>query len=306
MTRARDDDRWRSRPRLAFAVRAIAYLLPIALAVLAAFLVGRRLPVPTSWGGAVGAWLLLSVVSTVVLLGADRVARRLLPLSALLRLSLVFPDHAPSRYRVARSAASTRQLEAEVEAARSASTADERTEAAERVLRLVAALATHDRATRGHAERVRIFTDMIAEEYELTEHDVDRLRWAALLHDVGKLTVHGDILNKPGAPTDDEWEVLRRHPLEGARITAPLRDWLGDWALTIEQHHEKWDGTGYPFELAGPQISLGARIVAVADAYDVMTSARSPNRNRGCPPETRLSSVLPVQSSARGTDATTR
>lgn len=269
------DARWRSRPVLAGVARTGAVAIPVLLAVTAAILVGRRLPTPESWGQALRTWVLLSTVSTTVLLGSDRVARRLLPLSALLRLSLVFPDRAPSRYRVARSTATTRQLQAEVEAARDASSSDERTEAAERVLRLVAALATHDRATRGHAERVRIFTDMIAEEYELEPHDVDRLRWAALLHDVGKLTVHAKILNKPGAPDESEWEALRSHPLEGARITAPLREWLGPWALTIEQHHEKWDGTGYPFELSGTDISLGARIVAVADAYDVMTSARS-------------------------------
>ncbi len=143
------------------------------------------------------------------------------------------------------------------------------------ILALASALNGHDRRTRGHAERVRAYTDMVAEELRLPPADRDRLRWSALLHDIGKLTVHADILNKPGAPTEQEWEELRRHPLEGARLIRPLADWLGEWSLTVEQHHERFDGLGYPYGLAADQISLGGRIVAVADAFDVMTSARS-------------------------------
>jgi len=100
-------------------------------------------------------------------------------------------------------------------------------------------------------------------------------RWAALVHDVGKLTVPEGVLNKPGRPDDDEWEQLRQHPAEGARLCEALRPWMGRWWLAIEQHHEQYDGSGYPHGLAGKDISLGARIVSVADSFEVMTAARS-------------------------------
>ena len=87
--------------------------------------------------------------------------------------------------------------------------------------------------------------------------------------------MHPDILNKEGSLSDDEWNLIRHHPLEGAKLTAPLSSWLGEWAATIAEHHERFDGGGYPYGLAGENISLGGRIVAVVDTYDVMTSARS-------------------------------
>jgi hypothetical protein len=89
------------------------------------------------------------------------------------------------------------------------------------------------------------------------------------------VTVDAKILNKSGALEDDEWTLIRRHPEEGARIAWPLREWLGEWSLAIAQHHERWDGSGYPRGLKGEEISLAARIVAVADSYDAMTSLRS-------------------------------
>jgi hypothetical protein len=83
------------------------------------------------------------------------------------------------------------------------------------------------------------------------------------------------ILNKAGKPDPRDWERLKQHPAEGARIAAPLCAWLGGWAVTIVQHHERFDGTGYPAGLARDEISLGARIVAVADSFEVMTAARA-------------------------------
>jgi putative nucleotidyltransferase with HDIG domain len=143
---------------------------------------------------------------------------------------------------------------------------------------LVAGLAAHDRKTRGHSERVRAFTDVIAEEMAVSGDDRDRLRWASLLHDIGKLEVPSATLNKAGKPDDEEWAQLKRHPLEGARIAAPLLPWLGEWGRVIAEHHERYDGAGYPNRLAGDAICLGARIVSVADSFEVMTAARSYKR----------------------------
>jgi hypothetical protein len=86
------------------------------------------------------------------------------------------------------------------------------------------------------------------------------------------------ILNKPDRPDDDELETLRSHPIEGYRIIAPLHRWLGPWAATVRDHHERFDGTGYPNGLRGGAISLGGRIVAVTDSYETMTAGR-PYRN---------------------------
>ncbi len=102
--------------------------------------------------------------------------------------------------------------------------------------------------------------------------------WASLLHDIGKLTIASGLLNKPAKPTEEEWAELRRHPLAGAELASPLLDWLGEWGDVIVQHHEMYDGSGYPYGLQGEQISYGARIVSVADAFDVMTAARAYRR----------------------------
>jgi hypothetical protein len=122
---------------------------------------------------------------------------------------------------------------------------------------------------------VRALSELIAEQLKLDSADQESLRWASLIHDCGKLMVDPKILNKTGSLDDEEWAVIRRHPEEGARIALPLRDWLGDWSLAVAEHHERWNGRGYPRGLSGEEISLAARIVAVADSFDAMTSARS-------------------------------
>jgi putative nucleotidyltransferase with HDIG domain len=213
--------------------------------------------------------------------------RRALPLTVLLKMGMAFPGQAPRRLAVARRAASVRDLHRRIEEARSKGVHDQPTVAAEKIVTLAASLSAHDRTTRGHAERVRALTDMIADELRLPPLHRDRLRWSALLHDIGKLTVHSHVLNKEGTLSDEEWVILRRHPLEGARLTAPIAGWLGEWANTIAEHHERFDGRGYPFGLSGRDISLGGRIVAVADSFDVMTSMRSYKRPVG-PEKARL------------------
>lgn len=272
---AESEDRWERRPRLAFLVRAIVFLAPLVIATDVSLVLGRFLPEPHGVPASIAWWAAVLTASAIALVVFDRLFRRLLPLSVLLNLALVFPGVAPSRYSAAFRAGTIRNLERRIEQAKDEAVDADTAQAAATVVELIAALAVHDPKTRGHSERTRTYSDLIAEELGLPDDDRDRLRWSALLHDIGKLHVPSTLLNKMGRPEPDEWEVLRSHPAEGARITGALRGWLGPWGLAIEQHHEQFDGSGYPYGLAGDEISFGGRIVSVADAYEVMTSARS-------------------------------
>jgi hypothetical protein len=129
--------------------------------------------------------------------------------------------------------------------------------------------------TLGHCERVRAYTDLLGQQLQLDADDMARLHWAALLHDVGKLDVPAALLNKKGKPTPAEWLIIRNHPAASEQWLTGLMPWLGEWGRAAAEHHERYDGGGYPCGLAGEEISLAGRIVAVADAFDVMTSARS-------------------------------
>ncbi|MGH2556733.1 MAG: HD-GYP domain-containing protein [Actinomycetota bacterium] len=268
-------DKWRARPVLAAILRVVIFLVPIAVALGVSALIRPHLPPSRSWPQRIWWWGLLLVVSMGAAIVVERLGRRFIPLIMLLKLSMLFPNQAPSRFAVARQAGSVRRLRARLDALERDPTEGEESLSAATILALSTALQAHDRQTRGHAERVRVFTDLLGEELKLGKEDRFRLRWAALLHDIGKLTVAPEILNKPGKLNDHEWDVIRSHPLEGARIAAPLIEWLGPWAGAIAEHHERFDGKGYPSELAGSDISLAGRIVAVADAYDTMTAARS-------------------------------
>jgi HD-GYP domain-containing protein (c-di-GMP phosphodiesterase class II) len=270
----RTEERWQARPILSLVLRVVATLAPAAVALAFSVVASHLVAPPPGTAPRIAWWLGLSVLSLAVLFGAQRMARRLLPLAALLKLSLVFPDAAPARFKLARKTGRPRDLERLVERARAAGLEGGEALAPQTVLELVAALSVHDRATRGHSERVRIFTDLIATELKLPQPDQDRLRWAALLHDVGKLNVSRTILRKPGYPTPAEWRELKTHPAHGMRLIAPIAPWLGPWAMAVEHHHERYDGAGYPSGLRGLDISLGGRIVAVADAYETMTTAR--------------------------------
>ncbi|MGH9283613.1 MAG: HD-GYP domain-containing protein, partial [Acidimicrobiales bacterium] len=268
------EPRWETRPTLATAVRVAIFAIPFCASMVAAWLMTRALDVPEGLGEHLLWWAGVLAASLGALLVFDRAVRGLLPLAALLRLSLIFPDRAPSRLGVALRSGSTRRLQArEVEALQRGEL--EPAQAAHTILALASNLNVHDRGTRGHSERVRAYADLIGAELGLDAADRDRLRWAALLHDLGKLSVPATTLNNHHQLSPDDWETLRRHPLEGARLAQSLGEWLGPWSLAIEQHHERYDGTGYPYGLAGSEISLGARIVAVADSYDAMTSPRA-------------------------------
>jgi hypothetical protein len=270
-----DNHRWNGHPLVARMLRIVVALSPAIASWLVIRLVAGALPHPSDLTARIAWWVLIAAVGTLTLAVVDITARRLLPLSALLRLSLVFPDRAPSRYAVALRTGTVRQLEQRIARARAHGLSDDPTEAAEELIELVAALNAHDRITRGHAERVRAYTRLLGEELGLGGDDLDKLQWAGLLHDVGKIAVPAEILNKPGKPTADEWEVLKTHPAEGAKLAESLRPWLGDWVDAVGQHHERWDGAGYPNGRAGTDIALAARIVSVADTFDVITAARS-------------------------------
>jgi putative nucleotidyltransferase with HDIG domain len=239
-----------------------------------AAVLARLLPAPTGGLSTAGWWAAVLATSFAFLFVMQRLVHKLLPLALLLRLTLTFPDRAPSRFRVARQSGNLAELRAQLKRAGEVDDPDGLQQAAETILALAAALNTHDKQTRGHSERVRVFADMLAEELKLPAQDRDRLRWAALLHDIGKLEVPAEILNKPEALDVEEWRTIRRHPQMGMKLLGPLGAWLGPQAKTVQDHHERYDGDGYPTGIEGEEISLGGRIVAVADAYDTMTAAR--------------------------------
>ena len=256
-------------------MRVVVFLAPAIIATDLSLVLTRVLPHPRGVGWTIAWWVTVLAVSGAALYTFDRLFRRLLPLTVLLDLALVFPGVAPSRFSAAFRGGTVKNLQRRIEQAKHDATGATTAQAAATVVELVGALAIHDPRTRGHSERTRAYAELIAEELGLPSEDRDRLRWSALLHDVGKLHVPAAILNKSGRPDPAEWESLLLHPVEGARIAGRLGTWLGPWGLAIEQHHERFDGAGYPHRLRGHDISLAGRIVAVADAYEVMTSARS-------------------------------
>ena len=139
---------------------------------------------------------------------------------------------------------------------------------------LLVALESKDRYLNGHSARVRDMAIKLGEISGLDRGQLRSLSHAALLHDIGKIGVHEDILNKEGALTDDEYEIIKKHPQMSADIIAPV-PFLNPSLKGVLHHHENWDGTGYPDGLSGEQIPLMARIIAVVDAFDAMTSDRS-------------------------------
>jgi len=138
---------------------------------------------------------------------------------------------------------------------------------------LTAALETRDLETHGHSERVVTYSLRLGREYGLDGHRMKSLEFGSLLHDIGKIGVPDAILRKPAKLTEEEWVVMREHPLHGQQILRGI-EFLSRASRVVAQHHEKWDGSGYPLGLSGEDIDICARIFAVADAFDAITSDR--------------------------------
>jgi HD-GYP domain-containing protein (c-di-GMP phosphodiesterase class II) len=141
------------------------------------------------------------------------------------------------------------------------------------VTSLVEAMTAKDTYLFSHSHSVATYARAIAEELGLSRERIDRLVQGCELHDLGKIAVPDTILLKPGALTEQEFEIVKQHPLWGARILSPL-SFMRDITEMVHQEHERWDGSGYPQGLEGERIRLEARIISVADALDAMTSDR--------------------------------
>ncbi len=256
--------------RAAVTVRAIALVAPAVVGFGVAWALLRSLsPFPSN-----AQRLLWVVVAIIVGIGASaiaaRVVERLLPRTALYERAVRFDEALDSRYRDSlRRHAKMRIAGPEDQLAE--------VERVSRIIsRLLSDLTRHERLTRGHSERVRAYAALIGEELELDEGRMELLSWSAVLHDVGKLDVDAGILTSPDKPNTREWEILRRHPHAADRKLRELHGFFGpDIADGALHHHERWDGNGYPDGIAGTDIPIIGRIVSVADAFDVMTHARS-------------------------------
>jgi putative nucleotidyltransferase with HDIG domain len=156
---------------------------------------------------------------------------------------------------------------------------------------LVAALDARDSQTAGHSERVADLALAIGEEMGIARDSQAwrDLQWGALLHDVGKIAIPDEVLRRPDGLSDDDWAIMRGHPAAGYEILQTV-EFLAAAAEIVRAHHEQYDGSGYPRGLAGDEIPLGARIFAVADAFDAMTSHRHYRSAR--PPEEALAEIL--------------
>lgn len=132
----------------------------------------------------------------------------------------------------------------------------------------------YQRTMAGHAQRTAWLAIALAHGLRRSEQETRFIGLAALLHDIGKLAIPAAILNKPGPLTEQEWAILRRHPEIGYQMLIGAGGIYTHIAPLVLAHHERWDGLGYPSGLVGEAIPLGARILAVADAYDAMTEQR--------------------------------
>jgi HD-GYP domain-containing protein (c-di-GMP phosphodiesterase class II) len=156
---------------------------------------------------------------------------------------------------------------------------------------LVAAVEAKDRYTAGHSERVTAYALVLSDMVGLTKRERAIVEISALLHDVGKIGVPESILNKPGRLIRTEYDVIKYHPIQGADIVKKIdHPFAEEVAAAVRAHHERWDGRGYPDGLTGSELSIVARILTVADAFDAMTSNRA--YRKGLSPEVAISRLV--------------
>jgi HD-GYP domain-containing protein (c-di-GMP phosphodiesterase class II) len=213
------------------------------------------------------------------------------------------PARGPARYLVARGGAGAGALEehrdllrglaralgdrAELDALR-AELSDARAELARRgtemyqnlnefllstVKTLVSVIEAKDTCTSGHSTRVHLLSMLLGKELGLGEDELDALKWASILHDIGKIGMPESILKKPGQLTPEEYEIVKRHPVRGHQVLGHVPQ-LREASQSVLLHHERHGGGGYPFGIAGERIPRAARIIAVADTFDALTSWR--------------------------------
>ena len=139
---------------------------------------------------------------------------------------------------------------------------------------IASALDAKDPYTHGHSMRVTLYSIILAKELNVEQELLEQIETAGLLHDIGKIAIPQSILCKPGKLTDDEFMIMKSHPENSEKLIASIKK-LHDVSFGIKHHHERWDGRGYPDKLAGEDIPYSARIIALADTYDAMTSTRS-------------------------------
>lgn len=167
----------------------------------------------------------------------------------------------------------------QIEVKKQTKTAEDRRQKVERlseqiILTLAKTIDAKDQYTNGHSERVAAYSREIAKRMGMSEQTQHEIYYMGLLHDIGKIGVSDAIINKPGNLTEEEYQMIKKHPEIGGKILETISE-LPDIAVGAKYHHEKYDGTGYPGRIAGEDIPLLARIIGIADAYDAMASRRS-------------------------------
>lgn len=141
-----------------------------------------------------------------------------------------------------------------------------------KLMKIMKQVEEKDRYTHKHSHRVAKYSVLIAQKLKLNKDQLENLTVAAFLHDIGKIHVPSEVLNKPGRLTDEEFELIKKHPFDGAEMVR--NSYYYELAPIIEQHHERLNGSGYPYGLSGDEILLESRIIAVSDTFDAMTEDR--------------------------------